>query len=530
MRKKSVIIFTAIILVSFVMIISAVCHNDNTLVNHSGYQTAEVQPDLVMQQQPDEKQYIFSVNQLADKGSCLAFYTTNQFITVYGDGQILYELTQGNPHFGHTPGSLWNFVTIPNNVDEIKVIITGAYAAVYDYDITFYMGDGQTIYRSLLKNSIHDGEMSLIVLLVGNVMILSWFFTRKKTKIRGELLYLGVFSVMMGMWSYGETEMSVLLQANHQASTFAAFVLLMALPIPFILFMKDFFRLESARGWKIFLGIEVVNFVVCSCMELFEIRDFKETIISTHLLILGEMAYMLFCILLRLRRDGWSRFVRVNVIGIAILIGSCVGDLYHYYKGMINTDSVGRVGFFLYIIILGLESASEYLFQIEVGRRAMFYRELAITDGLTGVMNRNGFNQYIEKAEKLKDIAVIAFDLNELKKCNDQWGHAAGDQYIIQAADIIMKAFAPYGKCYRIGGDEFVVIIERQSQCDLMKLIHKMEQREDEFNQNQKIQMVIAWGIAVFDQENDCDLKATLQRADQAMYEKKKKMKAESGE
>ena len=51
------------------------------------------------------------------------------------------------------------------------------------------------------------------------------------------------------------------------------------------------------------------------------------------------------------------------------------------------------------------------------------------------------------------------FDLNDLKKCNDTYGHDYGDQYIMMASEILKKLFALDGKCYRIGGDEFCALV-----------------------------------------------------------------------
>ena len=54
---------------------------------------------------------------------------------------------------------------------------------------------------------------------------------------------------------------------------------------------------------------------------------------------------------------------------------------------------------------------------------------------------------------------VVTFDLNNLKMCNDNYGHSSGDAYIIHSAHIIETTFDRFGKCYRIGGDEFCCLI-----------------------------------------------------------------------
>lgn len=66
---------------------------------------------------------------------------------------------------------------------------------------------------------------------------------------------------------------------------------------------------------------------------------------------------------------------------------------------------------------------------------------------------------------------VVTFDLNNLKNCNDNYGHRVGDAYIINAARIIENTFERYGKCYRIGGDEFCCIIPKGKSVDIERVI-----------------------------------------------------------
>lgn len=89
-------------------------------------------------------------------------------------------------------------------------------------------------------------------------------------------------------------------------------------------------------------------------------------------------------------------------------------------------------------------------------------KQLALTDGLTGVGNRRAFEKAIaEYAGKRinTDFIYVAMDINGLKKVNDTYGHAAGDELIIAASDCIKRSFGQYGKVYRTGGDEFIVMM-----------------------------------------------------------------------
>lgn len=86
---------------------------------------------------------------------------------------------------------------------------------------------------------------------------------------------------------------------------------------------------------------------------------------------------------------------------------------------------------------------------------------LSYNDSLTGVYNRRCFNEAVTRLEKSnsKDIGLIIGDMNHLKHINDNYGHTIGDHYLVEVASILKKC-AGTEHVYRIGGDEFAIIIE----------------------------------------------------------------------
>lgn len=75
----------------------------------------------------------------------------------------------------------------------------------------------------------------------------------------------------------------------------------------------------------------------------------------------------------------------------------------------------------------------------------------------------------MEKLDLNTEWAYIALDLNGLKQANDSLGHSAGDELICAASNCMKFAFASYGKIYRIGGDEFVVLIQESVSYGVVK-------------------------------------------------------------
>lgn len=166
---------------------------------------------------------------------------------------------------------------------------------------------------------------------------------------------------------------------------------------------------------------------------------------------------------------------------------------------------------------------------MKMGQEANVYQTLAYTDQMTSLKNRTCFNEdFAELSENPADIAVLDFDLNNLKHVNDTFGHSAGDIYIKNCAAIIHEIFGGIGRCYRVGGDEFVTLIEKASTVDMTHYLAMLESSVDASNRENnesKIKMQIAYGYAVYDPDTDQKLEDTYNRADKIMYTNKKEKK-----
>jgi diguanylate cyclase (GGDEF)-like protein len=125
-------------------------------------------------------------------------------------------------------------------------------------------------------------------------------------------------------------------------------------------------------------------------------------------------------------------------------------------------------------------------------------------------------------------VLLVTCDLNNLKQCNDTLGHACGDQYITDSAKILKKVFSPHGKIYRIGGDEFCIIIPDSRKCNIGILLAALREEQRIYNAGSKvIRLQIACGYAEFDADTDTNIEDIRNRADIRMYQNKKDLKDE---
>ena len=160
---------------------------------------------------------------------------------------------------------------------------------------------------------------------------------------------------------------------------------------------------------------------------------------------------------------------------------------------------------------------------------------VSITDDLTGLLNRRGFVNMADKQFKIADrkkddLFLIYADLDNLKKINDNNGHQAGDQALLQTAEILNKTFRQSDIIGRLGGDEFAVLTTsdvdpgRVGACERFSEALKESNRINDFG----FKLDLSVGVARYDSKNPCSLEEFISQADSLMYECKKKKKQSS--
>lgn len=153
------------------------------------------------------------------------------------------------------------------------------------------------------------------------------------------------------------------------------------------------------------------------------------------------------------------------------------------------------------------------------------YQDASNTDALTGLKNKNSFGVDLHNIEagSTERYSVITIDLNGLKQINDTRGHQAGDMYIQRASRILREAMKGTEYiAYRIGGDEFSIILKDVSVDEIKEFIGKINVLIDEGNKHSGMTLTMSIGYAKFDKEKDRNFSMTIERSDAMMYDNKR--------
>lgn len=464
----------------------------------------------------------------------IAFYTVHQNVRVTIGKNVVYEISGADNPFGKTPGSGWNFVAVKGthigSVVEIK--LSSPYAQTDKRIPDVFDGSKYGIMKMVLFEEIPSLIICFLTILIGVVILIYCMIIKRKGNVGNSamtLMHLGMFSTMMGIWSANESSCLSMVFGKSLCSTYLAYFSLMLMVIPFMLFTRDMFADRDHVIWKVCCVMSLTDIMGTTLLQIFQIYDYRETLWGMHATCIFFMFVVIYMAIKEAREGVLTKEMKVNVLSLILIIFGFVFDLAIYYITKGSANVIGRVCFLLYIVILCYMFTREIAELTNKGKEADLYHKLAFTDALTGVWNRTAYSRHIAQydQEGLKHVQVFVLDLNNLKWCNDNMGHQLGDSYIIHAATFVNNLFEKKAKVYRIGGDEFCVITKDMTPEEIEKMSRILGEKEIEVRVKGEEKVFygsIASGFESY-RQGDQDVYQIAKRADEKMYERKRKMK-----
>lgn len=142
------------------------------------------------------------------------------------------------------------------------------------------------------------------------------------------------------------------------------------------------------------------------------------------------------------------------------------------------------------------------------------------TDELTKCFNRRAYDLDMENLDLNTEWVYISLDLNGLKKANDTLGHSAGDELICAASNCMKFAFASYGKIYRIGGDEFVVLIQ-ESVSNIDSILQVFDTTIHDWHGKYSNSISVSYDVVKSSEQDFDSIHSVSKLADERMYKSK---------
>ncbi|MDO5520627.1 MAG: GGDEF domain-containing protein [bacterium] len=479
------------------------------------------------------------------KDQSIVFRSKNSYVEAIIEGECIYrtDISEG-PFSNKSPGVRWNLLSVADE-HAGKTIELRVRLAYYDGRSkidTFYLGDRATIIIEIVKEMRWELVSCILILLIGTIYLITNIIMNRNQKLKdNSLFYLSIFSVVSSLWALLETDVVQLFVENQPAVQIVSDMMLILGGVPLFLYMESVYGIFKFRIVRIGSFCTTAYTVFATISQFIGFWDYNQTLNGAILNYMFVIITMVGCLLregiMKHRFYGSGKFYIEYVTQQTGLIALAVCLFIDVYRYVVidapDRASFTRLGISIFIILLGAGTIYRLFKLVEQGRQTELISKLAYQDGLTQVGNRTAYKERLEQLAKSNEhngCCFVMLDINNLKQVNDTRGHQSGDQLIKAATEIINNSFGLAGEVYRIGGDEFVVLIVNnnplESYEELLPVFEKLLYSENK-RREWKEEISIAHGKAYCEHLSRYGLKSTEQEADTKMYKNKVKMKSD---
>jgi len=474
---------------------------------------------------------------LGTSDGALRLHIRQSAVRIYLDDALFYEYGYDRIAQCRTVGSGYQFINFPNETHG-KTLTIHLYQAE---DKAFSKLDSIRIYpwENAFRLLMTENRLALFsgcfLLIFGLVTMTITIFALAFSLKYIRLFCVSLFSLLIGLWTLCYYNVVLIFSIPLYSVSMLEYLSFYLAPIPLLIYMReDVRRLEHRILRYCYRTLFIVQVAATACMIILHTLDIVHlatTLPHMQVLIVCDLVYFIFIEIRNLKSS--QPIDRLLLIGM-VIVGSCISyDLISYlghrYYGssLLSLRGVAPVGVIIFIAILICS------FYISLTQKMMreternFLLKSAYTDELTQIHNRRYCMEYMNKLRETQnlDYSVICFDLNDLKKTNDTYGHTKGDILIKSAAEVIRETFEAHGIVARIGGDEFISILNTVRPEEISKLLEQFQADIDRKNQEiPDLNMSIAYGCASCS-AREYNIDKIYQIADDRMYEKKREMK-----
>lgn len=466
----------------------------------------------------------------------LTFTTVNCLVNVRCLGDTIYETTLTDSSVDYdTIGKVTHLVNIPiaYRGQPVNIILTPTSEADVRLITEVISGDGHNLTSSFAHGSLQTLFVTIFIIFSGILLFLLGL-GRISAKHGKSFLYFGLFSISYGLVDLLRQDFITLISDNSITGYEIYLLSLAFLPYPIMQYI--ILQAEAPVSWyrRILEVIPLLNFLFAIFVLFTDIIPLNYTWdISFYVVAFCIVVSLCYAIkhIITARIWKYPRTYLPYIIYYLFLIIILIEYLIFYQNPQDNFIIISNYVLLLTNLTFLISFTMECKPLIELGANSAHLKNAAYIDSLTGLGNRTALNQDMEELDNQlgpdSSLAIVQLDINYLKRTNDILGHIAGDRLLQNAAIAINEGFASYGNCYRFGGDEFVVILKNNPKEKYNLGISAMENACERINRtlDPMEHVSIAYGIAYYAHGTDTSLWRVQERADVAMYERKRAMK-----
>lgn len=463
------------------------------------------------------------------------FYAHHMYCRALLDGQVVFSYMPEDLQKldqAKSPGNIYAAFPIPKDClgMEFTIEFLPPLTGTVEYELPFpIFGDYPTEAFHAFQKDLPHNVIGVFALFLGIGAVLFASLALKGSEYR-EAIYIGIFALLFSIYSLTECTFNFYAISNPYYTYTTNYITFSLIPVSFIAFLRE--RLDSKQKTvgSVMLVLSFLLFILELILHFSGILDMREFLPVLHIAYFAEIT-VVFILVGTMKQKRFKRQLILQLI--PILMGMVLDAAVYYQHWSISGSDAAftTIGVVIFLII---ELYHAWSYSIEVyteSVRSQEYQKMAYVDTLTGIGNRRAFEaareQILSGKKSFESLYICSVDVNDLKKTNDTQGHAAGDFLIRSAADVLKDLAGDWGLAYRVGGDEFSVLLYDLKEETFCRQIQNMEKRIQYVNRNSEVKLSLAIGWDLMTAGN---FDTAFRNADQRMYEKKAAMKAAGNE
>ena len=402
-------------------------------------------------------------------GSYIVVGSASQTTVVTVSGRTIISYNDDSQYdFANMPSTIPCIAALPKDSSGAPIEITYSRLDGANFNIgTVSTGSSGAVMQFLLAKSAPALLFAFFMLIIA-ILMLVYFAILRAHRIglpSKPFLHLGLSCLLIAFWLATDQNFIQLFTGSFFIANLAKYFVFMLMPIPFIFFFKDYCP-RYAKMFDTLIVLFVANFAAMLGLHLLHIADLRATLITTHSLMLALVVCGIWA-LAHERRAHDLKAATTLLTGILLFLalGGIAVIVFRATNGRGPYSLIFMAGMTAMVVTFAGLMIGQSMNVLLESAKADTYRHLAYWDEMTGMANRTALIhrqkdiQDMEPADKW--IGVAVFDIDNLKKINDEQGHLHGDEVIRDAASCIIQAFSSTSdRLYRYGGDEFVAIID----------------------------------------------------------------------
>ena len=287
-------------------------------------------------------------------GKTLSFPSADKLLEVYVDENRIYEFGVNDKRiFGKTPGSIYNFIDIPFNLEQgnIRIKMYSPYDDFATNICEMEIGDKTDSVLNLLKRNLFSIFCNVVILLVASLYGILWCVQRGLGQKSYGMGYLSMYLFLMCCFYFIETKALAIFYGNSTFFSIMIFVILMLFPILLSLYFHNSFKYKDQKTVKMILALSYLNIAMQLLFQLTNKMDFMEmSVVSYGLIFLTILVYILK-LLQRYRRNKVATYILELISLICLGIGMLIDIVRNSMSPIVDMGKYGRIGMTLFAIL-----------------------------------------------------------------------------------------------------------------------------------------------------------------------------------